>query len=252
MSTEKSHAPAYVSHKSLETFFAQRRENGHLTDAVDKGLMPNFSGSTQNELLSALKFLKMVKDKDTPTDYYRNYITIPDEEGRKALMGDILKDAYGFIFNNPAFSLERGTTFQLAELFKKQGASGSTMVRGIAFFLAAAKYADIPVSPNIKTPTLPRAPRTKSPKPAAAGARADEAQEEDEELEEESWDSPPPGHQLFEIPIPIDRKVKIIIPSNWAPSDWDLLTSMLHLYISGWKDVASAKAQKDKGPTPKE
>lgn len=244
MSTEKSYAPAYVSPKSLETFIIQRREDGHITDVVDKSLMRNFSGSTQNELLSALKFLKLVNDKGQPTQLYREIITETDEAAQKKLMEKALREAYGFVFDAPGFSLERGTTFQLSELFKKQGASGSTMVRGIAFFLSMAKSVGIPISPNVKAPSVPRGSRpAKRPKPNGVGVVAEE-----EEVEEEEDDDSPEGTMRFELPFPVDRKVRITIPADFNSDDWELLQTMFAAYVKRWQ--AMGVSHKDKGPTP--
>lgn len=251
MATEKSHVPAYVSFKSLETYFNQRREDGHVTDVVDKSLMTNFSGSTANELLSALKYLNLIKDKGEPTEKYKELVNASEQE-RPALVAAILRGAYTFLFDTTKFNLERATTAQLAEAFRGQGANGSTLARGIAFFLAAAKFANIKVSPNLKVPPGLRTARPKkdATKAAVNGGGAAEAQREEPEEGEEPDD---PQGQVFYIPIPIDRKVKIVIPAQWAPSDWDRLTKMLELYVEGWKELASAAqkaTEKDKGPTP--
>jgi hypothetical protein len=238
MATEKPLTPAYASPKSLTTFFNDRRK-GSDTDVVDKGLMTNFSGSTQLELMAALKFLRMIDDKGVPQPIYKQYVRATDEE-RKGLWGDIVRNAYPFIFNAPGFDIERATSLTVAERFRQQNISGSTLSRAVSFFLAACKEADIKVADNIKPP--PMAPSGKS-RPAVVGAEGNPTE----------IVKPPAGHQVFEIPIPIDRKVKIIIPNDWAPADWDRFTKMLALYVEGWKELAPVKAaHKDKGPTPEE
>jgi hypothetical protein len=246
MATEKTLTPAYVSPKSLFTFLAQRRADGHITDVIDKSLMKNFSGSTQNEMTSALKFLKLINDKGEPTALYRELITEADEAVRTQLAAKMLREAYGFVFEAPGFSLERGTTFQLSELFKKAGASGSTMVRGISFFLATAKAAGFKISSTIQAPTLPRAPRSKTAKKPIALAQAEKAAAEgDGDDSDDSGDDS--GVMRFEIPIPVDRRVRITIPADFNSADWTLLQTMFTAYVTRWQAM---EGQKDKGPTP--
>lgn len=237
MATEKLLTPIYASIKSLGSFYDQRREDGHITTVVDRSLMSNFSGSTANELLSGLKFLKMIDDKNKPLELYEAYVNA-DEETRKMLMHAMIIESYGFLFAD-GFDITRATTQQVAEKFRSQGVNGSTLVRAMSFFLAAAKWCGFKVSPNIKLPVVSKAarPRKEPAKPAAAQVDEVEAPPAD------TTQKPPEGYQIFEIPIPIDRKVRITIPKNFSATDWDLFTTMLTAYVQGWK-----QQHQDKGP----
>lgn len=53
--------------------------------------------------------------------------------------------------------------------------------------------------------------------------------------------------QVFEIPIPINRKVRITIPSEWSSSDWDLFQTMLTAYVTGWKKLAEERGKEKDG-----
>lgn len=244
MATEKQLSPAYVSHKSLETFFNQRREDGHVTDVVDKSLMTNFSGATANELVSALKFLRLINDKGEPSPRYKEYV-LADEERRKQLMGDILRDAYPWLFDTSKFNIERATAAQFAELFRQQGPTGSTLARGIAFFLGMAKYAGIKVSPNVKVPPGLRSSSSSKPKKPKEGANTVSATNDDDGGGDDGGDDS--GVMKFEIPIPVDRKVRITIPADFNAADWTLLQTMFTAYVTRWQAM---EGQKDKGPTP--
>jgi hypothetical protein len=61
----------------------------------------------------------------------------------------MIQSSYGFAFDR-SFGLETATSNQAQEIFEKTGASGETVRRCIAFFLAAAKDGGITVSPYIK------------------------------------------------------------------------------------------------------
>jgi Family of unknown function (DUF5343) len=239
MAAEKILSPAYVSFKSFKTFFDARREDGHITTVIDRSLMQNFSGSTINELLASLKFLGLMTEKGSPTPHYEQFV-VADDEKRKSLLQEILKPAYGFLYEKENFDLERGTSAQMADIFRSRGVNGSTLSKAIAFFLAAAKDAGIKVSPNIKAPPIvrngagkPKKEQHLQPSPATPSAA--------NPAPTNIGTSPPPdeGYQAFEIPIPIDRKVRLIIPKTWTSADWDLFQSMLKVYIEGWKSLAA-------------
>jgi hypothetical protein len=68
---------------------------------------------------------------------------------RKGVVREMIQSSYDFAFD-PSFGLETATSNQAQEVFEKTGASGETVRRCIAFFLAAAKEGGIPVSPYIK------------------------------------------------------------------------------------------------------
>jgi hypothetical protein len=225
---EKGLTPAYSSQKSLASFFNARRDDGHVTDVVDRSLMRNFAGSTATELLATLKFLKMINENGVPTQIYKDYV-IADDDKRKILMQQILRDSYSFIFNDSSFDVERATADQVAQRFRAQNVSGSTLSRAVAFFLSAAKDAGIKVSPHIKAPPMVKNGGQKSKKEATPtqAAKTNRANLDEEKL--------PPGMEVLEIPIPINRKVKLILPSDFKDSDWTIFTTILTAYIDGWK-----------------
>lgn len=219
--------PAYCSFKSFNSFFDARREDGHVTDVVDRSLMTNFAGSTAGELLSALKYLGMISDKGAPSERYRGYV-LADNEARVPMLAAAMRESYDFLFNAPNFNIERATSQQVAELFRGQGINGSTLSRAIIFFLAAVKQANIKVSPNIRAPGLSAVVRRarKEPTPLTPSTMP--------------LPSPPPVKSasdvhVFEIPIPIDRKVSISIPKDFVDADWELFQTMLGAYIGHWK-----------------
>ncbi|MBT2304711.1 DUF5343 domain-containing protein [Variovorax paradoxus] len=230
-------SPAYASHKSFNSFFDARREDGHVTTVVDRSLMSNFAGSTKGELLATLKFLGMIDDKGTPSKRYEEYV-VADDEARKELLEAMVRNAYAFLFEAPGFYIERATSNQVADLFRNQGINGSTLVRAVAFFLAAAKQAGIKVSPNIKPPPMAARgaskPKKEVPPPPPLVHTIAPPRE-----------APPTDVENFDIPIPIGRKVTVSIPANFTSGDWDLFQTMLTPYVEAWKaQIAARKTSK--------
>jgi len=233
--------PAYGSFKSFNTFFDARREDGHITTVVDRSLMSNFAGSTAGELLAGMKYLGMIDDKGAPTALYEQYV-LSSDEARVPLLASAIRSAYPYIFETERFDIERATSQQVVELFRAQGVSGSTLTRSMIFFLAAAKQAGIKVSPNIRPPAMTGKNSTNgkakketasAPPTAPLVAAAPLAQA-------------PTDVQVFEIPIPIGRKVTISIPNQFSAADWELFQTMLTAYVQHWK---KQMADAQKSPT---
>ena len=220
VATEKIAAPPYVSFKSFINFMNARREDGHTTTVVDKSLMSNLSGSTANELLQAIKYLKLVKESGEANASYELFVRATDEE-RGVMMRDLIREAYPYIWSTPGFDLERATSAQMADVFRGQNVNGSTLSRAVLFFLAAAQLAGIKVSPSIKAQPRPKtsSSKTKKDKEVPATQPLPTVRQEDGHAAT--------GMQSFEIPIPINRKVKIHIPAEWSAADWDLFQHML-------------------------
>ncbi|MBC7602279.1 hypothetical protein RCH10_003828 [Variovorax sp. GrIS 2.14] len=225
--------PAYGSFKSFNSFMEARRDDGHITDVVDRSLMSNFAGSTAGELLAALKYLGFVTERGAPTTLYREYVPAEDES-RVPLLEAALKSAYPYLFAAENFNIERATSQQVLEQFRAQGINGSTLARAIMFFLAGAKQAGIKVSPNIRAPNVsirlvggaPKKTTLSFPKLTASLQAAAEAPR-----------LPPPvaDVHVFDIPIPIGRKVSVSIPKDFVDADWELFQTMLTAYIGHWK-----------------
>lgn len=227
--TEKSASPPYVSFKSFTNYADAIRELRHVPAVVDRGTMKTFSGSTQNELISALKFLKMTDDNSVPSQLFSDY-ALASNEDRKPILSKAIRDSYSFLFNNKTFNIERATENQTAELFREQGVNGSTNSRAIAFFLAAAKEAGITISPHVRAPAITRSASARPKKPKVPTPTAKENNDSVEDQE-----GTPPGSEILEIPIPINRKVRITLPSDFKDTDWNLFKTMLDAYIEGWK-----------------
>jgi hypothetical protein len=83
------------------------------------------------------------------SDHAYQIVENPDQ--RKSLLAGIIREKY----NSQLGLGSRATTAQLEASFRELGASGSTVRKAIAFFLAAARYADVPISPYFKTPKPP-------------------------------------------------------------------------------------------------
>ncbi len=139
--------PPYVSYRTFSNFLAELRARG-IPSRIDRSVMAHKSGTIQSQLLLTLAYLGLVKDSGQITPRLQKLLESEEAE-RKALLREIIQTSYDFAFDRN-FGLKTATSNQAEEVFQKTGASGETVRRCIAFFLAAAKDSGIPVSSYIK------------------------------------------------------------------------------------------------------
>ena len=137
--------PPYISYKTFSGFMDRLRQNG-MPNRIDRSFLAFLSGSNQSHLLAALRYLDLISPKGIPTDRLDALVKLAGSEYAISL-GDVLKHSYPFLFTR--FDLRRATMQEVEGKFSDVGASGDTLRKCIAFFLSAARAADIPTSPFI-------------------------------------------------------------------------------------------------------
>ena len=141
----KAAVPPYVPYKTLRNFLESLKVN--IPSRIDRSVMPSMSGALQSQLIAALRYLDLISEKGIPTQLLTSLV---NSEGtlRQGLLKEMLVNAYPFLFRG--FDLGRATTRQVEEQFSHAGAGGETVRKCIAFFMGAAKDAEIALSPHIK------------------------------------------------------------------------------------------------------
>jgi hypothetical protein len=116
----------------------------HMPNRIDKSAFPGQSGTIQAQLLIAFRFLGFIDGDGRPTSTLHS-VAVSDETARKAALKKVLEDKYADLF---ALNLTKTTPAEFAEqMTKSYNVSGDTRLKATRFFLAAAAYLDIPVSP---------------------------------------------------------------------------------------------------------
>ncbi len=221
--SEKKAFPPYVSFKSFITFINGLRENG-VPSQIDRSIMLKQSGAQQSAMIAALRYLNMIDQNSKPTQLMMQLVA-KDEAESKSILKKILEDGYSFLFKDDQFNLEKATGQLLADKFRQQNISGSTITKAIVFFLASAKEAGIQYSSHIKPPTLPIRMTVKRSFPR----RQKESQED--EIDDDEIDDIPEGVERFQIPIPGKPNAIFIIPTDLSQDEWTMLKTMLDAYI---------------------
>jgi hypothetical protein len=163
--------PMYASYLTFTTLLDWLRETKHIPSQFDRSWWGSkFSGSGGAQLMAGLRFLGLL-NKDEPQERLEKLAFASNEE-RPALLAEILRDAYGA---DLLTGLSRMTPKMLTDRIGALGTTDATHRKAIAFFVNAAKAAQLPVPPAIakqarNRPGSPSAARKPTPKPQDAGA----------------------------------------------------------------------------------
>ena len=139
--------PPYMAFQTFWRFVSDLSMNP-LPPRIDRSLMDSKSGTDQANLINTLKAFGLI-DEDQRVLPALIALTDTDEEGRKPLLGEIVKQRYAAAL---AVSDSNGTANQLDDCFRDNYAvtGADTLRKSITFFLHAARAAGLPLSPHFK------------------------------------------------------------------------------------------------------
>ncbi len=167
--------PPYMSWATFEGILDQLAAVG-IPDQIDRSVLASRSGGDQSQFLRAARAFGLIDANDAPTDRLR--ALVGQAERRPAIYKQILQENYADVI-----ALGTGATQQqLTDQFREFGIEGDTVRKAIAFYLSAARQAEIPLSPRFKT-TRPgaggrravrRTTRKVTPPPGDNGGRGDD------------------------------------------------------------------------------
>jgi len=164
-------APPYISFKTL-TNLLERLHETHLPPRIDRSYLDGLSGGYQTQVIASLRWLDLIGENGQVEGTLTPLATAPEQ--RPGIIGELLRTHYSSVF---ALSGKNATQGQLEEEFRKFGITGATLRKAIAFFLHAARYAEIQVSPHFKIPPVSSGngkPAVRKTKNAGKGTAAKE------------------------------------------------------------------------------
>jgi hypothetical protein len=143
--SKDANAAIYVPWNTVRNAVEQLTRHG-LPNRLDRTVFPGMAWSVQTQLLSGLKFLALTDESGKPTNLLDRLVEPSlDEAGQKAVWLEVLKNAYSDLF---ALDLKRTTPSELDQkMSASYGVSGSTKQKAIRFFVAAAEYSGVDLSP---------------------------------------------------------------------------------------------------------
>lgn len=146
-STERPAAPPYISFRTLLNLIERMADEG-TPPRIDRSYLSGLSGGYQTQVMAALRWLGLIDDEGVVQDNLSALVTNP--ELRQRFVGEIIKQRYPEAVRLGEI---KATQAQLEETFRPYGISGATLRKAVAFYLHAANFAGIPVSPFFKTPS---------------------------------------------------------------------------------------------------
>jgi hypothetical protein len=151
--------PPYIAWKTLLNLI--ERLETDMPPQIDKTFLKG-SNQLNAQTMNALKSLGLVGDDGTVT---QSLIDLVDAGvNRPKVVGEML----GRFYAEPVrLGTVNATPKQLDDAFALYGVSGSTLRKAVSFFIKAATYAEVPLSPHFKTParstSVPRRRRPRVP-----------------------------------------------------------------------------------------
>ncbi len=223
--------PAYVTYKSFFNYISGLRKNGmptHLTRTTLPG-----SNSGKATMAASLKSLGLIGEDHAPTLLMEQLVD--SDRDYSDVLKVVLKDNYPFLLNDD-FDLANTTTEMVQEKFRAAGASGSTVTKGIAFFLGACKDANITVSKYVKPPKPAASTGKKRRRDSGGGSGSGE---------ESSKNSHPKGenpndslfHNKVRIPVPLHGMDDgmILIPKGMNKDQWDYALKIATFLLENYR-----------------
>ena len=185
--TKKYSAP-YTTFGSFINFINKLKDNG-TPSRIDKSVFGAASGSVIYSIMATLKSLKLINDDGIPSAEFKSFVE-SDDQTRKIMLKKILRTGYPSLWDN-GINLQTVTAGQFDEHLKdKYDSKGSTIDKAAAFFIAAANYAEEPISTHLKARKLV-ASSVASRKNSKSRIKAtDSAEGEDEEIGDDDQQQP--------------------------------------------------------------
>lgn len=169
--------PPYVPYKTFNTFLDHLKAIG-MPSHIDKSVMASLSGGMQSWLKAALRNMKLITEKDEPTELLAQLVSSQGVE-RKHVLLKIFNQTYTFL--NGKVDLKNTTPTKLRSAIIEEGAQGETVDKIVAFMLAMGKDANVEMS-KLLTTRQPRAPRPRKASPTKKEEREDIDADDDDDI----------------------------------------------------------------------
>lgn len=214
--------PPYVSFKTLLTYMDDLKGKDHLPHQIDRSVMPKMSGITQNQVLSAMRFLGLVDENDKVTGLQ----TLVDARGTlkfSEVFAGFIHQAYAGIIGT--IDIESATQKQLRDSFRESSnVEGETLEKAVRFYLKALKEAGSPFSSHLtlrqsrggRRSSLPK--QGKQPVQEQKGGKINQNQ------------PPLPGTITIPLHLPTKQTGSITFPEDLDEADCDMIDTIIRAY----------------------
>jgi hypothetical protein len=176
MAEPQKWVPPYISFTTLLNLLDRMRDDDGAPPQIDKSYLKGMSGGYQSQVLASMKAVGLIDKDGKVQDSLTELVAAKDRDARVPLIAAMLQQFYP---EPVRLGTIKATQGQLADAFKEWGIGGDTLRKAIAFYLAAAKYADVKVSSLFHVPSVAPSEGRKPPKKRTDGKLADKGDEPD-------------------------------------------------------------------------
>jgi hypothetical protein len=155
-------------------------------------------------------------------------------ESFNTVLADYIKEAYAFMADG-SIDLQRATGAMVEEKFRAYGLNGSTVIKTMAFFIAACKEAGIPISAHIKLPKAPRSPGAARLKKAVQTS-ANDVEDEEEDGVDDGIPDEMPGFVKIPIPLHGMQDGAVFLPDNMTAAQWAYALKITKFLIENYRN----------------
>ena len=145
--------PPYLSYRAWQRLLGELSANNpplRFDSSYFEAL--KITKSHRSMVRGALLFLGLMLPDSRPTSRLHQLVKA-EGELRKAVLADVVRNAYTPLFTDKNMDVSRATKAQIKEYFDSQGASGDIGRKCLTFFCAVANEANISISPHLKRST---------------------------------------------------------------------------------------------------
>jgi Family of unknown function (DUF5343) len=115
---------------------------------INRTVWPSQSGVTVSQILGAFKFLGLISQTGEPASEL--HTLVENEGSRKTIIRKLLLHRYSPLITNDLAKMDSRT---LENAMRQYQVTGATLQKAITFFLQAARFAEIPLSPYLAKKT---------------------------------------------------------------------------------------------------
>jgi hypothetical protein len=155
---QKPLSAPYTAFASVKTALSQFKEHG-APSRVDRTVLPTFSGAVGGQVVTALRFLKLIDNGNNSRPELDQLVAAVGTDEWPKVLREILGEAYTALLQ---MNLETASPSQFTEAFRREyPATEDVSRKQMTFFLNAAREAEIKISPYILRNKKPRTNGTK-------------------------------------------------------------------------------------------
>jgi hypothetical protein len=145
MAQEHATKKPTVAYAPFKTFLSALEALEHgVPNTIDRSVWPTFSGVIQSQVLGTFRFLGLIQQDGMPTADLKKMVDEPAH--RKENLRAVLERSYPELVKRDLTKMSMGN---LEAAMRQYTVSGATFRKAVSFFLQAARYAELPLSPYI-------------------------------------------------------------------------------------------------------